>query len=317
MYIEYVEKFNDAKILVIGDIMLDRYLWGTVDRISPEAPVPVVKLEKETTFPGGAANVASNIASLTGTPFLVSFRGPSERDKNGIQLINALTEKKVSGKSIIPIEGWKTPVKTRLIAHNQQVVRFDEEYKNEADDDRLIDTIKNILITEKINICVISDYLKNTLNDLSIVQIIKIMNKLSIPIIVDSKRSNWMVFNGITVITPNNEELNKVIHNSSIESLLNTHNIGYILVTRGSKGMSLYSELTSFNIGSSAKNIYDVTGAGDTVVATLALALSSGANISEAAVIANEAAGISVGKFGTSTVSKSELLKILENIEVK
>jgi D-beta-D-heptose 7-phosphate kinase/D-beta-D-heptose 1-phosphate adenosyltransferase len=313
--------FKNINVLVVGDIMLDKYIWGTVDRISPEAPVPVVKQEKENSFPGGAANVASNIVSLGGNPFLVSCRGNSSKDKDGIQLMNSLTEKRVSHKYIVIVDDWQTIVKTRIIAHNQQVVRIDQEINNNSDDHQIIESVKSILKNNDIHVCIISDYVKNTLTPISIKIIIQQMKKKGIPIIVDSKRRSWESFNDCTIITPNLNEIRNVgaelIH---VEKFFDIYRIQNILVTLGEKGMKLFSNngrYQSITFGSTARTVYDVTGAGDTVVAALSLALGSKLDTELAVFVANVAAGLSVEKIGTSTVTLKELYDHLEKNNLK
>lgn len=314
-----IQSFKDTNVLVIGDIMLDKYIWGSVDRISPEAPVPIVKIEKEVSFPGGAANVASNIASLGGKPFLVSCRGYTDLDKDGIQLMNSLTEKRVQHKYIIVTENWKTIVKTRIVAHNQQVVRIDNENKeNKIEGHKVVECVKDILKSNKIGSCVISDYVKNTLTHGTIEEIIHLVKKKNIPVIVDSKRRHWDCFTGSTIITPNINELNAVTGNRKdgelkVDIILDLYNLNYLLVTKGEHGMTLYCiDGNTINFPSLARTVFDVTGAGDTVVATLALSQGAGIDIHLSTFISNVAAGLSVEKFGTSTINLNELSEGLQ-----
>jgi len=310
------ERFKDLKVLVVGDIILDRYLWGTVDRISPEAPVPVVKLKTETLVPGGAANVAYNIKSLGGNPIIISLKGYISNDIFGYKLIKLLSEQDISNQFISSIDDWKTIVKTRVIAHNQQVVRIDEENNDKLNSKEItINMIKNINFAFKnyktIKCVILSDYVKNTLNEKIIKEVIKKARKINIPIIVDSKRNNWSFFAGATIITPNINELEHITNRKEKEIMdfLDTLNIDHMLLTMGEQGMCLYNrkDLRNFHFLTTAKQVYDVTGAGDTVVATLALGLGAGMKLYDAITLANKAAGIVVGKFGTSTVTCEEL----------
>jgi len=320
------ESFKNQNILVIGDVILDRYLYGTVDRISPEAPIPVVKLAKKIDIPGGAANVACNIKTLGGNPYLVSIIGGHSIENSsevlpdfyGLNLISILTE-----RFHIPIEyllidtSYITIAKTRIIAHNQHVVRLDEEFidsfelSNTDSITKILMIVQKLIEEKNIKCIIISDYVKKMLCTTIIINVIKYAQQADIPVIVDSKRHNWDVFNGATIITPNRQELASVQMNrvQPIHELLNYLNIEYMLATLGDEGMMLFQRNVKDPkiFRTTAKQVYDVTGAGDTVVAALSLGIAAKFNIEQAVKISNIAAGISVGKIGTATVSLEEL----------
>lgn len=328
-----INSFKDQNILIIGDVILDRYLYGTVNRISPEAPIPVVKLTRKIDIPGGAANVACNIKTLGGNPHLISIIGGYYADQDstdtqpdfyGLTLISILAR-----DFNIPIDhilidlNYITISKTRIIAHNQHVVRLDEEFidsfeeTNEELITKILMSVQEILERNKIKCIIISDYMKKTLSTSVIINTIKYAQAANIPVVVDSKRPNWEIFSGATIITPNKQELISVQTNrvQPIYEFLNYLNIEYLLATLGEEGMVLIQknkkEQEAFR--TTAKQVYDVTGAGDTVVAALSLGIASGLDIKQAIKIANTAAGISVGKLGTATVSFEELKNELES----
>jgi len=307
-----IKDFNRINVLVIGDLILDKYIKGTVERISPEAPVPIVKLHTEHFFPGGAANVTCNIKSLGGNPILVGVRGYSHEDSAGVELINLLAQENISNQFITTMEHWKTPVKTRVIVQNQQIIRLDNEIENLLlNYSKLIENIEFILKNRKIHSAIISDYTKNTLDSNIIKKIIQMLKKKKIPIIVDSKRQDWSVFAGATIITPNSNELKNAMmyaHKKEINDFLNDLDIKYVLITMGENGMSLYEKQLVKHFETKAKQVYDVTGAGDTVVATLALGLGTQKmNLFDCITLANIVAGIAVEKLGTSIVTIKEV----------
>jgi D-glycero-beta-D-manno-heptose-7-phosphate kinase len=320
--IKIVQKFKDKKIIVLGDVMLDKYIWGNVSRISPEAPVQVVEVDKESYAPGGAANVASNISALGAKSFLVGVLG---KDHTKEQLVSELVKKNIDVSGLIEDINKRTIRKVRVFGKNQQLLRFDYEKKGYVSPD----TEKKILeyVSLQINstdALVISDYAKGVITKRLMDNLIALCSKHNKIIVVDPKPKHKDFYKNVTLLAPNHKEAHEMtrlgeeedenkdmesIGNKLVQDLNST-----VLITRGEKGMSLFEKDGKItNIPTFAKEVYDIVGAGDTSVATLALALSSGASFKNAAVIANHAAGITVGKVGTSTVTIDELQQSIEN----
>jgi len=317
--------FSKVKLLVVGDIMMDRSVSGKVSRISPEAPVPVVLFESESFILGGAANVAHNIRSLGG---IVSLCGVVGEDENGEKLHKKLVEKGIQTEGIFFEQGRRTTVKTRIIAHHphyQQLVRVDRE----TTDHLRVPASRNLskFLIDKIKDfdgIVISDYGKGLLTRNLIQTIIRRAKKFKKFVMVDPKVKNFFFYKGATVITPNTNEASEasriaVIDQSSVEKmgrkLLKRLNCDALVITQGEKGMTIFeSHEKPYRVPTVAKEVYDVTGAGDTVIGTMALALGASRRVSikDAASLANYAAGIVVGKVGTATVNKEELLKVIK-----
>src|SRR3989338_286353 len=313
--------FKKARVLVIGDLVMDHFIWGKVRRISPEAPVPVVEVNSESLMLGGAANVVNNIHSLGGKVLVCGVVGKDDMGKN---LMRELRLKGIVSDGVIVEERRPTSVKTRVIAHSQQVVRFDREKKDKIH----LDTMKGIMdyIKEKIRFVdaiVISDYAKGVISEELVEEVISLAKKKGKPVAVDPKVSHFDFYKYATIVTPNNDEASKAsgieIENEAGllragEVLLNKLGSDAVLITRGEHGMSLFEnngEIT--HIPTVAKEVYDVSGAGDTVIGTVALSMASGASLKEAAVISNFAAGIVVGKIGTATVTPKELKDAVDN----
>ncbi len=316
-----LNNFKKASVLVIGDLVMDHFVWGKVRRISPEAPVPVVEVSSESFMLGGAANVVNNIHSLGGKVLVCGVVG---RDEMGKKLIHELRLKGISSDGVIVEDGRPTSVKTRVIAHSQQVVRFDREKKEKVH----LDTVKTIMdyVSKKINSfdsIIISDYAKGVISEELVEEVIALAKKKDKPIAVDPKVGHFDFYKYATIVTPNNDEASKAsgieIENEAGllragEVLLNKLGSDAVLITRGEHGMSLFEnngEIT--HIPTVAKEVYDVSGAGDTVIGTVALSMASGASLKEAAVISNFAAGIVVGKIGTATVTPKELKDAVDN----
>jgi len=321
--IRIIEKFKGKKIIVIGDVMLDKYIWGEVLRISPEAPVQIVEVTEESYSPGGAANVASNIAAFGVNAIMVGIVG---NDTTKDELIAELRKRCIDVSGLIIDESKRTIRKVRVFGKSQQLLRFDYEKKGRIS----METESKILdfVESKINdadAVIVSDYAKGivtaTLMD-KLKILCKSCNKI---IVVDPKPENMNFYKDATLITPNYTEAYKMANigkdtedmiediESLGKSLLQKMNSN-VLITRSEKGMSLFCKDGAIkHIPTFAKEVYDIIGAGDTSVATLALALVSGANYEEAAIIANHAAGITVGKIGTSTVSIEELKESVAN----
>jgi D-beta-D-heptose 7-phosphate kinase/D-beta-D-heptose 1-phosphate adenosyltransferase len=302
-------KFNDSSILVIGDLMLDTYWHGPTDRISPEAPVPIVNIKLAETRAGGAANVALNIASLGSLVSLIGFVG---KDKQGDKLIEILDSSNVNSH-LISIVGASTINKLRIVARQQQVLRLDFEEEFPASlQSALIE--KFVFNLPKSDIVVLSDYAKGTL--VNAAKLIELANHQKKVVIVDPKGSTFDKYKGSFLLTPNVTELKGVVGSWWSEEeltvkatrLIQNLEIDHLLLTRSEKGMTLFSRNTPpINIQSQAQEVFDVTGAGDTVIATLAAALASGAALEDSVRLANYAAGVVVGKLGTSVVTLQEL----------
>lgn len=314
---EVLRNFPKANVLVIGDIMVDEYIWGKVSRISPEAPVPVVNVTKETLLLGGAANVVNNIRSLGGKVCLAGVIGP---DDMGRRVIHDLRRIGVDTEGVIVEHERPTTVKTRIVAHSQQMVRYDRESKGLITSDsieKIVSYIKSSLDT--IDAVVISDYSKGVVSERLIKDVLNIANGKTI--VVDPKMSNFPFYAGVTAITPNHHEAaegagikindeNDVLTAGRI--ILEKLKCKSVLITMGEEGMSLFEENGDItHIPTVAKEVYDVTGAGDTVISAFTLALAAGADFKEAAYLSNYAAGIVVGKVGTATVAADELKDVM------
>ena len=311
---EILENFRNKKILVLGDIILDKYIFGPVERISPEAPVPIIKVTKEKYVPGGAANVAANISSLGGKAVLF---GVSGSDSSRTILINSLKDLNIHTDNILELPQRKTIQKIRVISQNQQLLRIDYEDNTYVSKKAQQFFIKSLNTQKNIDAIIISDYAKGTLTKKVIKNAITYANSNNIPIIIDPKpkHKNW--YKNATLLTPNKIETEEILGKrifSEIDFIkagqkLKTIFNSSIIITAGALGMYLFSkDKDDFtHITTNAKEVYDVSGAGDTVVAALALALSAKNDLYKSAFIANLAAGISVGKFGTAQVSIEEI----------
>jgi rfaE bifunctional protein kinase chain/domain len=313
--------FRGRRIAIVGDLMVDRYYWGTVSRVSPEAPVPVVDVTAESARLGGAANVANNIQSLGGQPFLVGLVG---KDHTGELLMDLMTEQGLSTSGVIVDPSRRTTIKTRVIAHDQHVVRIDYESKTGSPEG----TTRNIIRVVEDGIresdaIVLEDYNKGTLTKEVIHGVIDAAQRADKLIAVDPKFENFFEYKNVTVFKPNRRETEEIIGGRlrTTEDLINAgHRMlkelsaKNILLTRGEDGMSLFEstgEVT--HLKTAANHVLDVSGAGDTVIATLTMALAAGATIHEAAVLANCAAGIVVGSVGIVPVRLDELMEFTAN----
>jgi rfaE bifunctional protein kinase chain/domain len=300
----------EAKVLVVGDAMLDRYWYGAVDRISPEAPVPVVKVSREEERVGAAANVAYNVVMLGAKASFVSVVGDDEPGRK----LESLMQKTGIATYLTRDATLQTTVKLRVIGRAQQLIRLD--FENSPEHDVLAaqtDTFKR-LVAEHDSI-LFSDYAKGGLSHVD--EMIAIARAAGKPVLVDPKGSNYERYQGATVITPNRSELQQVIGSWTNEADLRVKaqnlrtalNLETLLFTRSEDGMSLYDAEGELHVKAAAHEVFDVTGAGDTVIATLATLVASGMSLREAMPHANRAGGIVVGKFGTATVSYEELFQ--------
>jgi D-glycero-beta-D-manno-heptose-7-phosphate kinase len=318
---QYLQRFPQASLLVIGDLILDHYVMGRVSRISPEAPVPVVHVESETLRLGGAANVFNNILSLGGKADLCGVIGA---DESGRLLLKELGKSRSGRGGVIIDHDRPTTRKSRVIAHNQQIVRYDMEGRQELKgtlQKRLLRYVESRI--RELSCIVVSDYAKGVVSAALMAELTRIAALRKIPVIVDPKVEHFSYYKGVTVITPNHLEATQAagLHGDDDQTIdqagaVIRQRLGCqsVLITRGEKGMSLYEgEGMSWHLPTQARQVYDVTGAGDTVIGTLALALATGASMREAATLANHAAGIVVGMVGTATVSPKQLLEAVGN----
>ena len=311
-------------MLVVGDLILDHYIWGKVSRISPEAPVPVVHVESESLKLGGAANVYNNILALGGKADLCGIIGS---DEGGRRLLQQLGARRSGQGGVIIDADRPTTRKTRVIAHNQQMVRFDVERRSEIKaglQRRIVRYVESRL--REVSCMVVSDYAKGVVTAPLMAELVRLTTLRRIPLVVDPKVEHFSYYKGVTVVTPNHLEAMQAagVHGDDDPSIAQAgetirQRLGCqsVLVTRGEKGMSLFeTDGSSFHVPTMARQVYDVTGAGDTVIATLALALATGASMRDGAVLANHAAGIVVGMVGTATVSGSQLTEAVGGAEV-
>ena len=320
-FLKITDNFGDKKILVIGDLILDEFIWGKVKRISPEAPVPVVEVQKESLRLGGSANVVNNLSALG---CRVALSGVIGNDSNGKRLTEILEEMNVDYKGVVIKENRPTAIKTRVLAQHQQIVRFDRE-KVMPVMQSTIDKIKAYIMKNisSMDAVIISDYGKGVITAQLLNEILPDISKKNIPIAVDPKPLNFPYYQGVTVITPNHHEAGEAADMETetsedlkkvADKLLKKNKSQSILITRGENGMSLFeANEDETHIPTVARDVYDVTGAGDTVVATMALSLASGATLKESAILANHAAGIVVGKLGTATTTVDEIKAAITN----
>ena len=300
--------------------MADEYIWGSVSRLSPEAPVPVVEVKSESVRLGGAANVATNVRSLGGTAILVGVVG---NDPPGERLVDQLESAGIKSDGVLVDRSRPTTIKTRVVAGSQQIVRFDRESAlglSKQVTEQLLEAAMERL--RDADALLISDYAKGVISTRVARQLFPLARRRKKIIVVDPKVHHLHLYKGATVVTPNHHEALAAARLSLRgrqdlvavgRDLFRRLDVGGVVVTRGDQGMSVFENGRVTHIPAVGKEVYDVTGAGDTVIAALGLALTSGAALREAAVIANHAAGVVVGKVGTATVSRQELLDALKN----
>ncbi|MDX2251747.1 MAG: D-glycero-beta-D-manno-heptose-7-phosphate kinase [Nitrospira sp.] len=318
---QYIQRFPQASVLVVGDLILDHYVMGKVSRISPEAPVPVVHVESESLRLGGAANVFNNILALGGKADLCGVIGA---DESGRLLMKELGAKRSGRGGVVIDHDRPTTRKSRVIAHHQQIVRYDVEGRHElkaALQRRILQYVESRL--RELTCVVVSDYAKGVISAGLMSELTRLAALRKVPVIVDPKVEHFGYYKGVTVITPNHLEATQAsgMHGDDDQAINEAgatirQRLGCqsVLITRGEKGMSLYeADGASWHLPTQARQVYDVTGAGDTVIGTLALALSTGASIKNGAILANHAAGIVVGMVGTATVSPEQLSEVLGN----
>ncbi|PID27475.1 MAG: D-glycero-beta-D-manno-heptose-7-phosphate kinase [Candidatus Cloacimonadota bacterium] len=318
---EVIKRFKGKKILIIGDLMIDHYIWGGVERISPEAPVPVVDVKGEEYRLGGAANVVSNIKSLGADPYFIGLVG---NDENGKILKNLFIEKGINPDNIIADSSRRTTIKTRILAHKQQIVRIDTEDRHFVDyetENLVIERLESLI--SNTDAVILEDYNKGILSKRIIKHVIARCNELKIPVTVDPKFNNFFEYENVTVFKPNLHELEKntglkITDNKQfIEvscDLMSKIRAEYLLITQGEKGLTVFSdENEPYTIPAFALEVFDVSGAGDSVIGTLTLCLVSGCDIKESALIANHAAGAVCGVAGISPVTPEMIIDSFEN----
>ncbi len=318
---EIIANFSASGVLVVGDVMVDHFIWGKVSRISPEAPVPVVDVQKDSILLGGCANVLNSIYAMGGKVYVAGVIGS---DNVGKGLVEELRRREIETTGILVEKGRPTTLKTRIVAHGQQMVRFDKESRKPIPQNstrKILEYVKSL--QNKIGSIVISDYSKGVISRDLVQGIKEIVRDAKIYICLDPKQSDFSIYEGVHVVTPNHHEAQRaagmeIADKNDLKqvgaSLLNKYNFQALLITRGEEGMSLFEKgrnITCTHFPAQAKEIYDVTGAGDTVIGVLALSLAAEASLQEATNLANQAAGIVVGKVGTATVSQEELMQVL------
>ncbi|MFA5088473.1 MAG: D-glycero-beta-D-manno-heptose-7-phosphate kinase [Candidatus Omnitrophota bacterium] len=335
IYKQVIRKFRGKRILVLGDLILDKHIRGSVSRISPEAPVPVVLQQGEPTYaPGGAANVANNLRSLGARVTLVGRIGA---DSEGALFLDEIRKRKISTKGILTVKNTGTIIKTRIMAQHQQVLRLDREQAENGSDQNLINKIMRFLEgkIKSLDAVIISDYGKGLISADLLSQVCSLVKTEGKIITVDPKDDHFGYYRGVTAITPNKKEAENAIRNIKItqndrrklalnsdrllthadilragEQLQKFLKVDALLVTLGENGMCLFEKgKKPVHIHTRAREVFDVTGAGDTVISVFTLSLTAGATKLQAADLANFAAGIVVGKMGTATVTREELLQ--------
>jgi D-beta-D-heptose 7-phosphate kinase/D-beta-D-heptose 1-phosphate adenosyltransferase len=311
-------RMKDSRVVVVGDIMLDRYLIGDTERLSPEAPVPVVTVRERHARLGGAANVAMNVAAVGARVLLV---GPVGDDVDGATIRQELAVARLDDRHVITVAGRPTTSKTRIIARSQQIVRIDDEVEtllDGSDLERLVRVTRDALADA--DALLLEDYNKGALPPALIAAAMEVARRRGIPIVVDPKYRQFFEYAGATVFKPNRRELESALgasvdlqNGNALPEVLTRLRVDNLLVTLGAEGMVLVMKDGSLtHIPSIARSIYDVSGAGDTVTAWMGTALAAGASVREAAQLANYAAGVEVGKTGVATVSPEEVLAVHE-----
>lgn len=322
--IDAVDRFSEMTVLVVGDVMLDEFIWGTVERISPEAPVPVVNVNRETKLLGGAANVINNIISAGGRAALAGVVG---NDAQGREIVKMLEGAGVDSGGVILDKSRPTTIKTRVVAHAQQVVRFDREEKR-ALESRTVNGLYEFLerMADEADAVIISDYGKGVVNQPLMNKVLDVFKKPGRIIAVDPKVQNFQLYRNVSTITPNHHEAalgaGMVIDSEETlikagQKIIDDLDCASVLITRGEQGMSLFErDAEPVHIPTVAREVFDVTGAGDTVIGILTLGRAAGLSRLESAILANFAAGVVVGEVGTSAVTAQSLKDIvIENYQ--
>jgi D-beta-D-heptose 7-phosphate kinase/D-beta-D-heptose 1-phosphate adenosyltransferase len=311
-----LKAMRGGRVLVLGDVMLDQFLWGRVARISPEAPVPVVEIASETFHLGGAANVAGNVRALGGQAVVAGIIGD---DAPGLRVRTALAEAGVEDALSVADEGRPTTVKTRIIAHHQQVVRADREVSAPITgvlEQAVLQRVRAAL--PSCGALILSDYHKGVVTPAVMKAVLALARRRGVPVLVDPKVAHFALYRGVALVTPNQAEAEqatgvRIRSEADVlaagQTILRRLRCQAALITRGEQGMSLFEPgRRALHIPTAAREVFDVTGAGDTVIATLGLARCAQAGLPEAARLANLAAGVVVGKVGTATATPEEVL---------
>lgn len=323
-----LDKFPACRVLVVGDVMLDHFIWGNVSRISPEAPVPVVEVTRETEMPGGAGNVAKNLAALGAEVFLCGVVG---RDSAGERLAALFHDPLIHTEGLVTAEDRPTIVKARVIAHHQQVVRVDREMRvgfSTVVQRQILQYLEKTIAG--VSGVILSDYGKGAVSPEVIQATLRLARKQGVPVAVDPKVEYFQRYRHVSCLTPNLREAHEGMRRPAPKTEAEVEALGWailkrlkseaVLITRGEMGMTLFEATgrrgdpgSAVHIPARAKEVFDVTGAGDTVIAVLTLALASGAPYRLAAEVSNRAAGVVVGKLGTATCSLAELHRAYRN----
>lgn len=326
--INLFSKFNELTVLIIGDVMMDTYLWGKVDRISPEAPVPIVSVHKKENRLGGAANVALNIQALGATPIICSVIGD---DTEGTDFLNLLSNQTLTSEGIIKESNRSTTVKTRIIGQKQQIVRIDSEtdrYISKESNELLLETISRIISDRKIDAIIFEDYDKGVISEDLIWQIVTLANLKNIITVVDPKKRNFSFYQNVTLFKPNLKELKEGLKldidprnpheiESAVSNLQRQLNAKMLMVTLSELGVFISSEAGQKLIPAHIRDIADVSGAGDTVIATTALCLAAGLDEFKTAAIANLAGGLVCEQVGVVPITYELLLNETEILNLK
>lgn len=321
------DSFNNQNVLIIGDVMIDAYLWGNVDRISPEAPVPILNIKKRESRLGGAANVALNIKSLGANPILCSVIG---KDQHQQLFIDLLKESNLTDIGIISSEERITSVKTRLIGHHQHLFRIDDEDDSPINDrisSELKERILSLITSMNISVIIFEDYDKGVIKQDLIESIVSVANEKKIPVVVDPKKRNFLAYKNVQLFKPNVKELKEGLkvefdhynHSSLIDAankLKSTLNADMVMITLSEQGILLLNNEEAKISPAHIRSISDVSGAGDTVISVAALGLAAGMTPIEFSELANLAGGLVCEKVGVVPIDKNELLNeaiLLEN----
>lgn len=312
---DLVRRFATVRVIVVGDLMLDRYISGRVRRISPEAPVPIVEVERTSERPGGAANVAANVHRLGAATTLIGLIG---QDPDGDRLRQVLVDEGLAVESLVLSPYDPTTVKTRIIAHGQQIVRVDREAVRALDGRSTDQIVGQLRKAGNADVLILSDYAKGVLSPRVCAEVIAEGDRRGIPVVVDPKGRDYRRYLGATAITPNQaeaalalglEDPSQLCFETARRFFLDELHVQAAVITRGEHGMTLLRpDQEPLTIPAMARGVADVTGAGDTAVSVFALAVAVGATFEEATVLANAAAGIAVGKAGAAAISPEELI---------
>jgi len=316
---ELFKQFNNLTILIIGDVMMDSYLWGNVERISPEAPVPIISVRKKENRLGGAANVALNIQALGATPIICTVIGD---DKEGDDFLDVLEQQQLSAKGIVKLNSRPTTVKTRVIGHNQQMIRIDAEVDDEisqTDSETLFSVITEIVNNQQVDAIVFEDYDKGVISEYLIQNVVALAKTRKLITVVDPKKRNFLKYKGVSLFKPNLKELREGLQveidsnqkelESVVEELQNKLDAKMVMVTLSEQGVYMHSENGRKIIPAHIRNIADVSGAGDTVIATTVTCLAAGLDEFTTASIANLAGGLVCEAIGVVPINKEKLLK--------